>query len=205
MRVAVFAKAPVAGLVKTRLIPLLGAEGAAALHERLVRHAMAIAVAADVGPVELWCAPDERHPFFAGFARAAGVALRVQVGADLGERMRHAFDTALSEGAAMVLIGSDCPAMGAIDVRRAVAALATHDVVLVPAEDGGYVLVGAARPVPSMFDGIDWGSDAVMTQTRERLAAAGARFCELPELWDVDRPADYTRMQQSNMPYEVAT
>lgn len=202
-RIAVFAKAPVAGEVKTRLAAVLGPEGAAALHARLVRRALATAIEARTGAVELWCAPDAGHPFFARCAEDFGVALRVQEGADLGERMRRACDAALAAGAAAIVIGSDCPALRAADLQQAAAALAGADVAIAPAEDGGYVLVGLARSVPALFASIAWGTGEVMAQTRARLAAAGVRWRELATFWDVDRPEDYARLQQEEALREV--
>src|SRR5687768_2174378 len=119
VRVAVFAKAPVPGEVKTRLAPLLGIEGAALLHAALVRRTLAVAADSGVGRVELWCSPDASHPLFAACAAEFGAALHVQRGADLGERMRAAFDAALGENAALVLIGCDCPALDAAMLREA--------------------------------------------------------------------------------------
>ena len=202
-RIAVFAKAPVPGTVKTRLAALLGADGAASLHAGLVRHALASAVRSGVGPVELWCAPDERHEFFAACSAQFGARLRRQQGGDLGARMRHAFDAALAEGAALVLIGSDCPAITAPALMAAATALRSHDVVIAPAEDGGYVLVGLSRPCPALFTGVDWGTGAVMSQTRARLAESGQPWAELPMLWDVDRPEDYARLQREGLLGEV--
>ena len=203
IRVAVFAKAPVAGEVKTRLLPVLGAEEAARLHSQLVRRALATAVASQVGPVELWCAPDDAHPFFAACAEEFGVRLFVQDGADLGERMRHAFDAAFASGSALVIIGSDCPALEREHLVAAATALQSHDAVLVPAEDGGYVLIALAQPVPGLFDGIAWGTAEVLDATRSRLAAAGVRHVEQAPLWDVDRAEDYSRLVKTGWPDRV--
>lgn len=203
MRVAVFAKAPVPGAVKTRLAALLGPDGAAALHAGLVRHALAAAVQSGVGPVEMWCAPDETHPFFERCATQFHVALHRQQGEDLGARMRHAFDAAHARGAALLLTGSDCPALDAAALREAARELASHDAVIAPAEDGGYVLVGLARPMPRLFEAIAWGGSAVMGESRARLAEVGARWKELGTLWDIDRPADYARLQEAGMLREV--
>jgi rSAM/selenodomain-associated transferase 1 len=192
--IAVFAKAPVPGEVKTRLAPALGAQGAARLHERLVEHAIATALEARLGPVSLWCAPDESHPFFRRCAQRHGVALRCQHGRDLGERMHHAF---VGSAAPLLVVGSDCPALDAGELRAAAEALRTHDAVFIPAEDGGYVLVGLSRPDARLFDGLAWGTDSVMARTRERLRAAGLRWHERPTLWDVDRPDDYARLQRA--------
>jgi rSAM/selenodomain-associated transferase 1 len=198
IRVAVFAKAPVAGDVKTRLVPLLGAEGAAKLHAALVRRALATAVEARMGEVELWCAPDESHPFFARCAAEFGATLRRQEGEDLGARMAHAFERAFDSGRSLVLIGSDCPALQPADLRAAAAALADHDAALAPAEDGGYVLVALARAVP-IFERVAWGGPRVMAQTPAHLEAAGVRWKALPTLWDVDRPEDYARLQGADL------
>jgi len=199
LRVGVFARAPVAGAVKTRLVPELGAEGAAHLHARLVRHALQTAVSSGVGPVELWCAPDERDPFFRDCAEEYGITLRRQCGGDLGARMLHAFRAALSENAALVLIGSDCPALSPEALREAASALAENEAVLAPAEDGGYVLVGLARPIPAMFEAVPWGGASVMSETRARLEGAGVRWKQLATFWDIDRPGDYARLRREGL------
>jgi uncharacterized protein len=187
--IIVFAKAPVAGEAKTRLISELGAEGAAALHRALVRRTVATALAAEVGPVELCCSPDATHPFFG----TLGVTLTQQDEGDLGARMHRA----LERQAPALLIGSDCPALTPSHLREAAAALATHDAVLAPAEDGGYVLVGVRRSAELLFAGIPWGSDAVFGATRERLATLHWRWHELAPLWDLDRPVDLERARRA--------
>lgn len=199
-RVAVFARAPVPGEVKTRLVPALGGEGAAALHRALVTRALETAIAADLGPVELWCAPDARDPFFRSCAERFPVNLIAQHEGDLGERMRLAFETMLGTSARALLIGSDIPAMTADYLRAADAALAEGcDAVIGPAEDGGYVLIGLCRSdrgvAPGLFEGIAWGGPAVLSQTRSTIERLGWRHRELPALWDVDRPEDLSRLQ----------
>lgn len=198
--IAVFAKAPVAGTVKTRLAAVLGADAAASLHAGLVRHAVATAVQARLGPVELRCLPDTAHPFFERCRQDSGVTLAPQRGADLGARMLEAFATA---GRPLIVIGADCPALTTEHLHAAAAALESKDAVLIPAEDGGYVLLAANRPIPELFADVAWGSAAVMTQTRERLTAAHASWTELPALWDVDRPEDYARLQREGLLAEV--
>lgn len=203
VRIAVFAKAPVPGHVKTRLTALLGADGAAGLHAGLVRHALATASMSNLGPLELWCAPDETHDFFARCAREFHAQLHRQEGTDLGARMRRAFEAAWSRHEKLILVGCDCPALTAQHLAAAGAALEANDAVFAPAEDGGYVLVALSHDIPGLFEGIEWGSASVMAATRERLRAAGARWHELPVLWDVDRPADYARLQQEGLLEEV--
>lgn len=195
--VVVFARAPVPGEAKTRLIPRLGARGAAQLHATLVEHALATARAAKIGGVELCCAPDTAHPFFAACAERYGAALTAQAKGDLGARMLSAFVRIAPGGGPMLLIGSDCPALTPGHLREAAAALsAGRDAVLGPAEDGGYVLIGLARVSPSVFDGIGWGGPDVLRDTRSRLAELRWRWHELAELWDVDRPADLARLAE---------
>jgi len=199
MRVAVFAKAPVAGQVKTRLAPLLGDAGAAALHRRLVHRAIETARDARVGEVELWCAPDASHSFFAECAETHGVSLRAQHGGDLGARMRHAFESNHGEGHALVVIGCDCLVLDGGAIRDAARALSSCDAAFAPAEDGGYVLVGLAKPEPAIFERIDWSTSRVMAQTRERLREAGLRWKELAMRWDLDRPEDYVRARREGL------
>jgi rSAM/selenodomain-associated transferase 1 len=196
--IAVFAKAPVPGEVKSRLVPLLGPEAAAELHEVLVQRTLDVARNSGVGPVSLWCMPDTRHPFFDACAALFGIPLHEQRGGDLGERMEWTLATLLADGPAL-LIGSDCPALSAEDLRAAAGSLATHDAVFQPAEDGGYVLVGLARPVPGLFEGMRWGEGDVMKETRLRLRRSGATWREMPTRWDVDRPEDYRRLMASGL------
>ena len=183
--IIVFAKAPVPGAAKTRLIQALGDWGAARLHARLVRHAVASALAARVGRVELH--GTRRHSFF----KSLGVPFRLQRGRDLGERMCHAL--ARSPGA--ILIGSDCPELTVADLRRASRLLQGGcDAVLAPAEDGGYALIGLRHVAPEIFRNIGWGTSAVYDETVKRLK--GSRWRALRTVWDVDRPADLRRLSE---------
>ena len=190
--VAILARAPIPGQAKTRLIPVLGAEGAANLQRWLLQRTVALALAADLGPVSLWCAGDPRHPDFDHCCAFGEVTVRQQPEGDLGARMLAALRVAPT--AATLVIGTDCPALTATHLHAAARALDGNDVVLLPAEDGGYVLVGATRPLPGIFAGVDWGSDQVMAQTRQRLEALGLRWSEPATLWDVDRPEDLARL-----------
>ena len=193
----VFAKAPVPGAAKTRLIPALGAAGAAALHARLVRHCLSVARPL-FAEITLWCAPDATHPFFADCATEFGVPLRVQADADLGARMAQALEATLATAPRALLIGTDCPLLNAEIFAEAALALRTHDGVFVPVEDGGYALVGAsmaALPHAPWFADIAWSTASVMQTTRERLAAQRATWHECATLWDVDEPADLARLQ----------
>ncbi|HKB74784.1 MAG TPA: TIGR04282 family arsenosugar biosynthesis glycosyltransferase [Burkholderiales bacterium] len=196
-RVIVFARAPEPGKVKTRLIPALSAAGAAELHRRLVRHSLGAATGARLGPVELWCAPDTGDPFFRECERRLGVSLSAQGEGDLGARMQRAFESALARAGRAILVGSDIPALSAQYLRDADQALVRgNKVVLGPAEDGGYVLIGLSRCDPELFRDIPWGGPEVMAETRRRIASLAWRSRELPVLWDVDRPEDLGRLPQ---------
>ena len=188
--VIVFAKAPVAGQAKTRLIPALGAEGAARLAARLLNAALDHAVRADIGPVELCVAPDRTHPAFVAAASRPGVAVTEQGDGDLGERMARAFERALATHDAAILLGTDAPALDAAYLRAAALTLRDHDAVFGPAADGGYALVGLQRPQHGLFTDMRWSHDQVMAQTRVRLAALALRHAELPIVRDIDEPHD---------------
>jgi rSAM/selenodomain-associated transferase 1 len=192
-RVIVFAKAPRAGAVKTRLIPLLGPAGAADLHARLVERTLAVAAEARIGPIELHGEPSE-DPLLVEYGRRHGARVLPQSGGDLGSRMRRAFEAGLHEAASVILVGSDIPVLCSAHLQQAARALARgDDAVFIPVEDGGYGLVGLRRCDPALFGGLAWSTPDVMAQTRERLTALGWRWSELDALWDLDRPADYER------------
>ena len=183
-----FAKAPVPGQVKSRMHPVLSGEQSAELHRTLVRHTLGKLVLARLAPVELWISAP--HPFFTSLADLAPSVM--QVGDDLGERMWHAFETALPRARPVVLVGSDCPFFSTRYLLQAFHLLQAPDVdaVLGPAVDGGYVLLGLKRNHPQLFAGIAWGTGQVLEQTRDRLRQLGWRWRELPALSDIDGPAD---------------
>ena len=188
--IIVFAKAPVPGQAKTRLVPRLGAWRAARLQARLTRHALHTALAARCGPVELH--GTRRHGFF----DRLGVVFRVQRGRDLGERMYNALSRALRRHDAAILIGTDCPMLAPQDLGRAARWLRGGcDAVLAPAEDGGYALIGARRVSSRLFEGISWGGPDVYAVTGERLLRSGYRWRALRTVWDLDRPEDLDRLR----------
>lgn len=182
--IIVFAKAPVPGKAKTRLVPCLGEWRAARLHAQLTASTVRTALAARCGSVELH--GSARHSFFSSL----NVPFRLQRGRDLGERMHHA----LSRNPGAILIGADCPELTAADLRQAARLLrGGYEVVLAPAEDGGYALIGARHVAPEMFRGIAWGTSSVYRETVKRLK--GKRWRALRPVWDVDRPEDLPRLR----------
>lgn len=191
--VSVYAKAPLPGAVKTRLIPAMGAENAAMLHMALTERALATACATRAA-VELCCAPDCAHPFFDDCAEQFGIALTEQGEGDLGERMARTLARGLADHAAVLIVGADAPAVTRRHCDAAMAALQQHDVVLIPADDGGYVLIGARRVALGMFDGVEWGEATVLERQRAALTRCGLTWTELDALWDLDRPEDLARL-----------
>lgn len=193
-RILFFAKVPVAGQVKTRLQPVLGQAGALALHQRLIRFGWQQLAHSALAPMQLWASDVGGEAFF---SQLDGVAnIQHQVGRDLGERMHNASCAALMEAEFVVVVGADCPSVDAAYVAQALALLAAGEpVVLGPAEDGGYVLIGLRAPAAEVFNGIDWGQAGVLQQTRQRLLQAGLSWRELPVKWDVDRPDDLGRLE----------
>ncbi|HRK56249.1 MAG TPA: TIGR04282 family arsenosugar biosynthesis glycosyltransferase [Burkholderiaceae bacterium] len=196
LAIAVFARTPVAGQAKTRLIPALGPEGAARLQGQLIARALARAQA--VAPNDTWLWLTGAH---LDLPCDAAVKRVWQVGEHLGARMTHAFAQMLPESEAVIVIGTDCPAQRAQDLRQAARALETADAVFQPALDGGYVLVGLHHRVlrdeperwPQLFAQIAWGSEAVYAQTQARLIETGLRAAALPARPDLDWPQDYVQ------------
>ena len=186
--ILLFAKYPIPGEVKTRLIPALGAQRAARLHRRLTEASldtaratgMPVVVCAAGAPLRRFCAWLGNEPRFAR-----------QTDGDLGRRMEHAFASAFRRGASRALaIGADVPALTPELLGAAAAGLDHADVVLGPAFDGGYYLIGMRRLHPALFRGVPWGSEEVLSRTRQSIAAMGLKSLELPVLSDVDRPED---------------
>lgn len=191
--IAIFAKAPIEGFAKTRLIPRLGAAGAAQLQSVLISRAVEVAKAANLGPVSLWCTPDCTHPFFCDIAERHSLALHTQIDGDLGARMENAFSE-LTKAAPTLLMGTDCVAIDAALLARCAAALQKgKDAVFLPVEDGGYILIGLKKPIGELFRNMPWTTEHVMTKTRRRAKEMGLKIEEPEILWDIDRPEDYTR------------
>lgn len=189
-RIVVFAKAPVAGLAKTRLIPALGAQGAARLAAALLEHAVAQALASGAGPVELCVTPAPHDPLWSGLAPQASVTWSDQGDGDLGARMARAAQRTLSAGEPVLLMGTDCPELTAGRLQAAAASLTAADATLVPAFDGGYVLLGLNRFDTSLFAGVAWSTATVAQETRRRVEQLGWSLQTLPTLHDIDEPAD---------------
>lgn len=191
-RLLIFAKAPVSGHVKTRLIPRLDAETAAQLQRLMTIQVVQTATASEICPVELWCYPDTSHDFFQELQQHYPITLYQQQGKDLGEKMFNAASNALQRSNRTVIIGSDCLQYTPRHLLQAFESLAGPDInaVLTPAQDGGYVLIGMNHVDKQLFEDIAWGSVDVLEQTRKVLRRLGWRWQELPCLQDIDVESD---------------
>lgn len=188
--IMVFAKAPVVGKVKTRLCPALGEKGAARLHRQLLHHTLNTVSRVDNVARRLYGVAFGEDGYLQEYAAQHGMAYEPQRGDDLGARMASAFADALKAYRRVIIVGTDCPGLTPTHYRRAFAALDECDAVVIPALDGGYVLLGLREFSPLLFEGIDWGTDRVMDQTRSALHVAGSRWRAMAALADIDRPED---------------
>ncbi len=194
--VLVFAKAPVAGKVNTRLIPDIGVEAATELQAELIHSRLSSLNEESLCHVQLWCAPDAGHAFFQICKNQYDIALLEQRGADLGERMSSAIEQSLEEFKYVVLIGTDAPSLTIDHIEESINQLADNDVVIAPAEDGGYVMIGMSQHSDAVFQSVPWGTDEVLACTRENIADNNLLCGELETCWDIDRVEDYQRYKK---------
>src|SRR5262245_61773588 len=195
--VALLAKAPIPGFAKTRLIPALGEDGAASLQTRLIERAVTTACLAHTGPVTVWATPDASDPVFARMRSRFQIELARQVDGDLGARMLAAITAA---NAPTLVIGTDSPALTCDHLRGAAGILrAGTDVVIFPAEDGGYALIGMREPHSGLFVDMRWSVPGVMAETRRRLQQCGLTWQEPVTLWDLDTAADLERARATGL------
>jgi uncharacterized protein len=192
----IFCKAPVPGLVKTRLMTVLSSDEAAEVHKALSIRTLELATQSRLCPVQLWCSPTTEHAFFNAAALNYKVSIFQQNGSDLGEKMHQAFCSALNQYTSALIIGCDCPSLTEHDLKLALMALARpQSCVLSPAEDGGYVLIGLNHLQQVLFENINWGTPQVFDQTLAKLKSLNLNIVELRQQWDVDTPLDLSRLQ----------
>ena len=185
----VFAKAPIAGRSKTRLIPALGEEGAAALQNLLIEHTIENLLCPTKWRTQL-CVT-ERHSVFDSLCAEHGITHTIQRGKDLGARMFHALTDAHKHYDRVVLVGTDCPSLRQQHIVKAFQQLQDGaDYVIAPAFDGGYVLIGSVVDIAAMFELIAWGGETVLSQTLKQAARHNVNVKLLETLQDIDRPQD---------------
>jgi len=197
----VFAKAPVRGGVKTRMRPLLSEDDSLRLHLLLLRLWMGRLRDWDLGPLHktVFLTPlgaDCVEPDLSLDA-PPNVAIETQRGEDLGQRLSHALSQKWNEGfRKLVFIGTDCPLLEIGDLQAAFQALNEYEVVLGPAADGGYYLIGFSSLLPDLFSGISWGTSEVFRQTVHRLEATSIRWERLRENFDLDTYEDLVNLRR---------
>lgn len=189
-RLVIFAKAPLPGYAKTRLIPALGLDGSAQLAHRLLMHTVEQALAANIGPVEVCVSPSVHHPIWNTLSLPAQLAWSYQGEGDLGQRMARAVHRIVAQEETIILMGTDCPGLTADKLRTAARSLDDHDACLIPVSDGGYSLLGLNQPLPSLFSDMPWSTAAVTQLTRRRILTQGWTLKELATLHDIDEPDD---------------
>jgi uncharacterized protein len=187
----IFTKPPVAGLVKTRLIPGIGRRRASSLYQELLTKTLNTARKAGFSSIQVWVHGELDHNYFVRLKNRHSVKLYKQRGKDLGQRMFNAFDTALRRHRHAVLIGSDCPTLKYSDLQAATEYLERKtDVVLGPAVDGGYYLIGLSENDDRIFSGIKWGKEKVFADTCANIYSLNWEISLLSRRWDVDRTDD---------------
>ncbi|MBW4514050.1 MAG: TIGR04283 family arsenosugar biosynthesis glycosyltransferase [Timaviella obliquedivisa GSE-PSE-MK23-08B] len=191
-RLIIFTRYPRPGKAKTRLIPALGAEGAANLQRQMTEHTLAQVKKLDPSiSVEIWFADDCLEQGQMQEWLGTEWVYQPQGEGDLGDRLINAFQTAFAAGMErVVIIGTDCPGLDADRLSQAFQALQNHDLVLGDATDGGYYLIGLQRSIPELFKEIPWGTSAVRQQTVAIASQLGLTVAHLPALSDIDYPED---------------
>ena len=195
-RLVVFARAPILGAVKTRLVPPLSNEQALALHRALVEDTLERLTRVGGNALERWLYLSEPLASQDALEIPSDWTMALQSDDDLGGRMENAFRDALhEEPGKMILLGSDSPTVPLEYVGQAFKEMVDREVVLGPAEDGGYYLIGCSTLVPELFQSIDWGTDRVLSQSKDALANANREFALLPAWYDVDSEKDLARLR----------
>ena len=191
----IFAKSPIAGKCKTRLIPFLSAEQACDVYKELITHCLNNLKSLNNIDINIYCHPDTTHPFLQNLSQTYTATLVKQQGDNLGQRMFNAIKTSLKTYDKCVLIGTDCPTLDSTYINNAFTQLNSANLVLGPAEDGGYGLIGANKIEASLFENIIWGTASVLKQSLKNIKMAKYTHHLLPSCWDIDTPDDFKRYQ----------
>jgi len=194
-KLVVFTRSPVIGEVKTRLQPDYSQEQSLLVHKKLLLNTLALTEKLNSLDIELCCTPSRNTLFFLDCENRFPIRLADQQGADLGERMAFSLSVALQTYEKVIIIGTDCPEIDEFYIENAIQALDENDAVIGPAEDGGYVLLGLRKFSPELFTGFSWGSNTVLSQTRQVLNDLAWSYKELGIMRDIDRPEDLHRYQ----------
>jgi rSAM/selenodomain-associated transferase 1 len=188
----IFTRYPELGKVKTRMIPALGGKGSQELHRKLAEYTLRkLAVLTNFLSLSICYHGGDEEKMRSWLGEHHSYCS--QRGKDLGEKMQNAFTDGFAQGmTAIAIIGTDCPEIGEKLILEAFAALKTHDLVLGPAADGGYYLIGLKQVFPELFQSIPWGTGGVLAETQKIAAQLALTTAYLPILADIDRPEDLT-------------
>ena len=189
--IIVFSKTPRPGMVKTRMIPDIGIDRSYQLYCDMFQQTLHTVTMLDSNiDIYIYCTPSKQHELFDLFQKKQNVYTKLQQGNDLGERMHNAFESTLNIYEKVVLVGCDCDELNQQILKQSIEALNDNDIVIGPATDGGYYLIGLKQANTSLFKNICWGSDAVLYETRQRVKQLDYKCFELPELTDIDTYSD---------------
>lgn len=189
-RIIIFTKAAQPGFTKTRLIPALGKQGAADLAKRMLMHTLNQSLEANIGSVEICVTPPATDAIWQDFAVSDELEYSDQGKGDLGERLSRVTQRVIDNGESVLLIGADCTQLTATHLQQAKDTLRYYDSILIPATDGGYVLLGLNFFHPSLFESVKWSTDTVCTETIDRLKKLGRSVRSYPSMHDIDEPKD---------------
>lgn len=198
-RLLVFAKAPLLGKVKTRLIPLLGEQGALDFHVASIRFALEQRAAMQLSPMVLYI-KGQAPGWLTELCQQLSIDVIQQQGDNLGERMLHAATEQLSQAQSVVLTGTDCLTLTSDRLTQLYQALEDNDAVIIGAEDGGYVALGLKQPSAALFTQFPFGNAQVYEKTIDAMRTLDWRYVELAKTWDVDRPGDIQRWIKDALP-----
>jgi len=198
-RLLVFAKAPVLGKVKTRLIPLLGEQGALDFHVASIRCALEQRAAMQLSPVVLYI-KGQAPTWLTELCQRLSIDVVQQLGAHLGERMLHAVTEQLSQARHVVLTGTDCLTLTTDRLMQLYQSLEANDAAIIGAEDGGYVALGLTQLSAALFTQFPFGNAQVYQKTVDAMQTLNWRYAELTKTWDVDRPEDIQRWTKGTLP-----
>ena len=186
----IFTRTPIKGKVKTRLQPIYTIGQSLFLHTYLLQRTIAEFQPCQNIDIEICCTPSYQHPVFSQYNTSFNISLSLQIGKDLGERMLNAMNYGLRDHNKVIIIGTDCYEINESYINKAFTALEKNDVVIGPAFDGGYVLIGMRRSINEVFDAIPWGTKHVLERTRNQLQRSSITWHELPTLRDIDNAED---------------
>ena len=206
-QILIFAKTPVIGRVKTRLIPHIGDTNALRLYQAMLQQTVETTANSKLCNVRMYCLPTEDHLFIQSLKSDYPIELDIQQGTNLGERMFDAASKALKVCKHVVLIGCDRLQFTAERLENVLSLLSSEniDAVITPAHDGGYVLLGLNRVNPLLFENIEWGTDSVMQQTCNALESLRWEWREMETLRDLDTIEDLAHIKHNEHQYHIDT